>query len=78
MALLGGGESTHGAVYTNTVVGAAMKQRQIQHGELTRGVVFRQDNAPGQTSTVTMAAIQKCGFQLVENPPNSPDLTPSS
>ena len=28
------------------------------------------------TSTVAIAAIQKCGFQLVEDPPYSPDLAP--
>ena len=29
------------------------------------------------TSKVAMAAIQICGFQLVEDPPYSPDLAPS-
>ena len=28
-------------------------------------------------STVALTAIQKCGFQLVEDPPSSPDLAPS-
>ena len=46
-------------------------------GKLTRGVLFHQDNAPAHRSTLAMAAIQKCGFQLVNDPPYSPDLAPS-
>ena len=34
-------------------------------------------NTPAHSSTVDMAAIQKCGFQLVEDPPYSPDMAPS-
>ena len=37
-------------------------------------MLFHQDNAPAHTSTVAMAAIQKCGIQLVEDLPYSPDL----
>ena len=51
--------------------------KQIRRGKLTRGVLFNQDNAPTHTSTVVMAAIQKCGFQRVEDPPYSPDLAHS-
>ena len=54
-----------------------MKTKQIRRGKLTRGVLFHQDNAPANMSTVAMAAIQNCGFQLVEDPPYSPDLVPS-
>ena len=46
-------------------------------GKLTREVLFHQDSEPAHMSTVAMAAIQKCGFQLVEDPPYSPDLAPS-
>ena len=35
---------------------------------------LRDDNAPAHRSTVDMTAIQKCGFQLVKDPPYSPDL----
>ena len=38
----------------------------------------RSDLPSGQLkSTVALAAIQKCGFQLVEHPPYSPDLASS-
>ena len=67
----------------NTITGAyfvdLLRQQinWIMCGKLTRGVLFHQDNAPAHRSTVAMAAIQKCGFQLVEDPPYSPDLAPS-
>ena len=35
---------------------------------------FHQYNAPAHTSTVAVAAMQKCGFQLVEDSLYSPDL----
>ena len=50
--------------------------KQILRGKLTRGVLFYQDNAPTATSTATIAAITKCGFQLVERTPYSPDFGP--
>ena len=40
-------------------------------------IALPQDNALAHRSTVAMAAIQKCGIQLVEHPPCSPDLAPS-
>ena len=40
-------------------------------------MLFHQDNAPAHMSPVSMAAIQKCGFQLVEDPPYALDLVPS-
>ena len=46
--------------------------------QIRRGVLFHQDNAPAHTSTVAMAAVQKCGFQLVEDPLHSPDLAPKN
>ena len=43
------------------------KIKHIRRGKLTRGVLFHQDNAPAHTS------IQKCGYQLVEDPLYYPD-----
>ena len=40
-------------------------------------IALPQDNALAHRSTVAMAAIQKCGIQLVEHTPYSPDLAPS-
>ena len=30
--------------------------------DLTKGVLFHQDNAPAHTSVVAMAALRDCGF----------------
>ena len=48
------------------------KTKQIRRG--TRGVIFHQDNTPAHSMRVAMAAIQRYGFQLVDDPPCSPDL----
>ena len=40
-----------------------------------RGMFFHQASAQAHMSTVARAAIQKWGFQLVDDQPNSPDLT---
>ena len=42
-----------------------------------KGVLFHQDNAPTHKSVVAMAAVRDCGFELVDRPPYSCDLTPS-
>ena len=52
--------------------------KQIRRGKLTRGVLFHQDNVPAHRSTEAIAATQKCGFKLVEDPPYSPGVAPSS
>ena len=49
------------AYYTDLLRQLWEKIKQIRHGKLTRGVFFH----------------QKCGFQLVEGAPYSPDLAPS-
>ena len=41
-------------------------------------MVFRQENATGLKSTVAIAAIHKCGLQLGEDRPCSPDLVPAN
>ena len=46
-------------------------------GKLSKGVLFHQDNAPVHKSVIAMAAINDCGFKLIENLPYSPDLAPS-
>ena len=68
------GHTITGAYYAYLLRQLWEKIKQIQHRKLTRGVLFHQDNTLTHTSTVAMAAIQKCGFQLVEDPHHSPDF----
>ena len=65
------------AYYADLLRQLREKTKQIRRGKLTRGGLFHQDNVLAYIFTVAMAVIQKCGFQLVEDPPYSPDLVPS-
>jgi len=40
-------------------------------------VLLHQNNAPAHTAAVAMAAIRDCGFELLSQPPYSPDLAQS-
>ena len=60
----------------HTIIGAYyadLPRQEIRRGKLRRGVFFHRDTAPTHMSTVVMVAIQKCGFQLVEHSPYSPN-----
>ena len=46
-------------------------------GKLTHGVLRLQDNNPAHTSQVAMIAATECGFEILPNPPYSPDMAPS-
>ena len=71
------GQSITGPYYANLIRQLQEKVKKKQRGKLSLGGLFHQDNAPAHKSTVALAAIHDCGFQLVEHPPCSPDLAPS-
>jgi histone-lysine N-methyltransferase SETMAR len=71
------GHTITGTYYADLLRQLREKIRSLRRGRLTRGVLFHQDNAPAHKSTVAMAAINECGFELLEHPPYSPDLAPS-
>jgi len=48
-----------------------------QRGFLSTGVVLQHDNVRSHTALSTVAAIQDLSFECLQNPPYSPDLTPS-
>nr|XP_060623585.1 histone-lysine N-methyltransferase SETMAR-like isoform X2 [Anolis sagrei ordinatus] len=48
-----------------------------RRGKLSKGILFLQDNASAHTAQETMAKLVELGFQLVDHPPDSPDLAPS-
>ena len=52
------------------------KIQSLLRGKLRQELVFDQDNAPAHTSAVAMASIHQCGFETLDQPPNSPDLAP--
>ena len=52
-----------------------MKDKRL--GNLRRGVVVQQDNAPVHSSYIAVDAVKECGFEVLLNVPYSPDLVPS-
>jgi histone-lysine N-methyltransferase SETMAR len=40
-------------------------------------VIFHQDNAPAHKSVLAMGKLRDLHYELLENPPYSPDLAPS-
>lgn len=71
------GKTITGVYYAQLIRKLRVAIKEKRRGKLCQGVVFHQDNAPAHTSTVAMAAIRECGFELLQHPPYSPDLAPS-
>ena len=71
------GQTITGPYYANLLTCLRDVLKVKRPGKLSKGVLFHQDNAPSHTSSVTMATIHKCGFELLPHPPYSPDLAPS-
>lgn len=46
--------------------------------KLAKVDVFHENNSPTHMSFVSMTAAHECGFELIDQPPYSPDLTPSN
>uniref|UniRef100_A0A3Q1F9Z3 Tc1-like transposase DDE domain-containing protein n=1 Tax=Acanthochromis polyacanthus TaxID=80966 RepID=A0A3Q1F9Z3_9TELE len=63
--------------YASLVRQLREKIKEKRRGMLRRGVLFHQDDAPVHKSVVSMATIHKCGFELMQHPPYSPDLARS-
>ena len=49
------------------------------HWKLSKDMLFHQDNAPAhmEAIVIAVAAINDCGFELIQHFPYSNDLTPS-
>jgi histone-lysine N-methyltransferase SETMAR len=48
--------------------------KEKRRGKCSKGVLLLHDNAPVHMSNVAMKAMHKCGFQMLNYPPYSPDL----
>jgi histone-lysine N-methyltransferase SETMAR len=51
--------------------------KEKRRGKLTKVVLLLHDSAPAHTARVAQAAIRYCGFEQLNHPPYSRDLTPS-
>ena len=50
-----------------------MRKKRAEH--LPR-MIFHQDNAPSHRAATTQTAINQLGFEILDHPPYSPDLSP--
>jgi len=71
------GKTVTGVYYAEVIRKLRPAIKEIRRGKLSHGVLLHQDNAPAHTSSVAMAAIRECGFELLSLLPYSPDLAPS-
>lgn len=71
------GHSITGQYYAALIAKLRDAIKAKRRGKLRRGVLFHQDNAPAHKSCISMAAIHNAGFEILEQPPYSPDLAPS-
>ncbi|KOC63367.1 Histone-lysine N-methyltransferase SETMAR, partial [Habropoda laboriosa] len=51
--------------------------KEEKERKMEQGVLLLHDKAAVPKGKVVMAAVIKCGFQTLNHPPYSPDLTPS-
>ena len=71
------GRTINGAYYADVLRRLNQEIARKRRGKLNLGVLLLQDNAPTQTSQVAMTAATECGFEILPNPPYSPDMAPS-
>jgi len=51
--------------------------KEKRRGKVTKGVLFLHDNAPPHGALATQKKLAYLGFQCLDHPPCSPDLSPS-
>ena len=49
-----------------------------RRGNVTKGFLFLHDNTPAHRALATQKKLVYLGFQYLDHPPYSPDLTPES
>ncbi|UYV82452.1 hypothetical protein LAZ67_21002222 [Cordylochernes scorpioides] len=73
----GKGQTITGNYYANILKQLREAIKETRIGNLSRKIVYHQDNAPSHRSMQAMAAIYDSGFELLPHAPYSPDLAPS-
>ena len=71
------GQMINGAYYAEELRRLHQENVRKRSGELTRGILLLQDNAPTQMSQVGMAVATECSLDALPDPLYSPDLAPS-
>jgi hypothetical protein len=55
----------------------SINHEDLDMGKVTKGVLFLHDNASAHRALTTQKKLAYLGFQCLDHPPYSPDLTPS-
>ena len=66
-----------GQTYANTIIALREAIKEKRQGKLSAGMLLLHDNVPVHMSAKSQAVIWQCGFQQLNYPPYSPDLSPS-
>ena len=71
------GETINANRYCQTLDKLREAVSRKRPGRLTRGVILQHDNATPHTANTTRDWIQRYGWEVLPQPPYSPDLAPS-
>ena len=63
--------------YSSLLVQLKGLLKEKRRGKATEGVLFLHDNAPAHWALATQKKLAYLGFQCLDQPPYSPDLSPS-
>jgi len=69
------GQTINVEYYSSLLVQLKDILTEKRRGKFTRGVLFLHDNAPAHRALATQKKLAYLGFQCLDHPPYSPDLT---
>jgi len=71
------GQTINAEYYSPLLVQMKDILKEKRRGKVIKGVLFLHDNAPAHRALATQKKMVYLGFQCLDHPPYSPDLTPS-
>ena len=71
------GQTINAEYYSSPLLQLKDILKEKRRGNVTKGVLFLQDNAPVHRALATQKKLAYLGFQCLHHPPYSPDLSPS-
>ena len=72
------GQTTNAEYYSSLRVQMKDILKEKRRGKFTKGVLFLHDSATSHRALATRKQLAYLGFQCLDHPPYSPDLTPSA
>ena len=71
------GQTINAEYYSSLLVQLKDILKENRSGKVSKGVLFLHDNAPAHWALATQKKLTYLGFQCLDHPPYSPDLSPS-